>query len=530
MCRSNAPSTWRLPVVWVGLVVLALLVRVPFVLQVGPNEGGGDEWYTAWRSWSVLFEGGNPGNFLHPALFYDAGAALFSGLYLVGKQTGAFHSPVDLLADFVLHEAKYLQALQLLVAVFGALTVPVVFELARRIGDWRAGLVAAGILTLLPLHVQYSQRARVDSLCVLLTALGALALHRLAAHGRPRDFIASGALIGLATAANYPAALLGLAYLAAALIAGKRLAFSELARAFALGVVAAAVAFALTNPYVVLTPGAAWDGFAFQLAFAAKEHPSLEKASRWFYLGLLREQSALFAILAAGASAWLAIRGPGFRRILGLFPWLVIGAFTAVKTQEDRYILIAMPWLCAAVGVIIGDAASRRRDFPWRRSIAAASLILVALMSVELWQGTRPLVLVGPAEEHPRWVMQRWLLRHTPPGATVWVESDVFPLLQATFADPGGGLQQRLHEAFRQAYPDFDARIVKGELVARIANFDSRLVTEKQIDLAVACDRTVRYVQGAGAELAAPRAFHAALAERGTRRFEAMGCWIAEIR
>jgi hypothetical protein len=542
VARSNASSGWRLAAVWIGLLVIALIVRLPFVLHVGTSEGGADEWYAAWRSWSVLFESGNPGSFLHPALFYDAGAALFSGLYLVGRQSGAFHSPVDLLVDFVLHEAKYLQALQLLAAVFGALTVPVVFELARRIGGWRAGLVAAGTLAILPLHVQYSQRARVDSLCVLLTALAALALHRLAERGRRRDFIASGAMIGLATAANYPAALLGVAYLAAATLARKRSASSELARSFALGVVAAAVAFALTNPYFVLTPRAAWDSVAFLLSFTVRQHPYMEDASRWFYPHLASDQSVLFAILAACAGAWLAIRGRSFRRILGLFPWLVVGVFLAVRTQEDRYISIAIPWLCAAIGVLLGEAATPRRNrrhdpagrWGWTElrhtSIVAASLLLVALTTSQLWQGTSPLVFIGNAEENQRWVMQRWLLQHAPPGGTVWIESDVFPLVQATFADPGGRLQQLLQEAFRQAYPEFDARVLKGETVERVANFDPRLITEKQVDLAVTCDRSVRYVQGAGPEFAAQRAFYAALAEHGTRRFEAMGCWIAEIR
>ncbi len=534
---SNASSGWWLPALWGGLAVLALLVRLPFVVHVGPNEGGGDEWYAAWRSWSVLFESGNPGGFSHPALFYEAGAALFSGIYLVGTPSGAFHSPVDLLADFVLHEAKYLQALQLLAAVFGALTVPVVFELARRMSGWRAGVVAAGILAILPLHVQYSQRARVDSLCVLLTALAALALHRLAERGRRRDFITSGVMIGLATAANYPAALLGVAYLGAAMLARKRSTSSELVRSFALGVVAAAGVFALTNPYFILTPATAWDGIRLVLSFTVRQHPYMEDASRGFYLGLLRDQSALFAILAACSGVWLTIRGHGFRRILGVFPWLVVGTFIAVRTQEDRYISVAIPWLCAAVGVLLGDAVSRGGDSRRRwqsavrhTSVAAASLILVTLMTVELWQRVRPLVLVENAAEHPRWVMQRWLLQHAPPGATIWVESDIFPLLQATFADPGGRLQQMLQEAFRQAYPAFDARVMKGEVVERVANFDPRLITEERVDLAVTCDRSVRYAEGAGIEFAAQRAFYAALAARGTRRFEAMGCWIAEIR
>ena len=514
-----------LPAVWVVLVVAALIVRLPFVLHVGPNEGGGDEWYTAWRAWAILFERGHPGAFFHPALFYEACAALYSALYLVGRLAGAFHSPVDLLADFVLHEARYLQALELLSAIFGALTVPVVFELARRQSGWRAGFVAAGILTLLPVHVLYSQRARVDSLCILLTAVAMLAMYRLAERGRRRDFIAAGVAIGLATSANYPAVLLGIAYLAAASLVRERAPSSELGRSIALGVGAGALVFALTNPYFSLSPAAAAQALGYQLSLTVWQHPYAEK-SRGFYLRLLYDQSPLFAVLAAGSAVWLAIRGPGFRRILGMFPWLVVGAFTAARTQEDRYIFIAMPWLCVAIGVLVGDASSTG---PRRMPIAAASLILVAVMTFQLWQRTGPLVLVGKAEENPRWVMQRWLIEHAPPGATVWLEADILPLLQATFVESGGRLQERAQAAFRQAHPDFDVHVLKGEMVDRIANYDPRLITEKRIDLAVTCNRNVEYVRGSGAELAAPRAFYAALAEHGTRRFELKGCWIAAI-
>lgn len=502
---------------------------MPFVLRVGPNEGGGDEWYTAWRAWSVLFEGGNPGNFLHPALFFEAGAALFSALYVVGRSLGTFHSSIDLLTDFVRHEARYVQALQLLAAVFGALTVPVVFELGRRVSGWCAGAIAAGALAILPLHVQYSQRARVDSLCVLLTALSALALHRVAERGRPRDFIVSGLLIGLATGANYPAAFLGVPYLAAAIVARRRSPSSGVVLPCALGIVAAIVALVLTNPYIVLTPAAAWDAFTFQLALVVKQHPYIEKMSRWFYLELLRDQHVLFAILAGCSGVWLTVRERGFRRILGLFSWLFIGTFIAARTQEDRYILIAMPWLCTAIGVLLGDALSSAVGAPRRIPIAMASLACVALMALGLWRQTSPLVLVGQAEEHPRWGIQRWLIEHAPPGGTIWLESDVLPLLQATFADPGGDLQVLVQQAFRNAYPDFDVRVLKGELVNQSPNFDPALITEKRVDMVLTCDRNVRYVQDAGPEFASHRAFYAALAEHGRRRFEAMGCWIAEI-
>jgi hypothetical protein len=153
----------------------------------------------------------------------------------------------------------------------------------------------------------------------------------------------------------------------------------------------------------------------------------------------------------------------------------------------------------------------------------------VALVMSGLWTRAAPLVVPAPAEENPRWVMQRWLIEHAPPNGTVWLESDVLPLLQITFADSGGDLQALVRQAFAKAHPDFHARILKGELVERTANFDAALVTEKRIDLALICDRSVRYVQRSGPEFAAARAFYAAVAEHGRRRFEAMGCWIAEI-
>jgi hypothetical protein len=525
----KASRRWWPPAVWLLLFAVALAVRLPLVLRVGPTEGGADEWYAVWHAWRVLFERGSPGNFLRPALFYDAGAALFSALYVVGKVSGAFHSTVDLLGDFVRNEAKYLQALQLLAAVFGALTIPVVFELGRRISGWCAGAIAAGMLAILPLHLVYSQRVRVDALCALLTAVSALALHQLAERGRHRDFVLAGAAIGLATAANYPAALLGVAYLAAAMLARGRYPSRTFVGPFVAGVAAALATFVLTNPYVIFTPAAAWDGFKFQLGFAVRQHPFTADTAWWFYLDLLREQSLAFAILAACSGVWLTVGGHGFRRVLGLFPWVFIGTFIAISTQADRYILIVMPWLCTAIGVFLVDVSSAPRFAAGRWMLATASLLVVALVLSELWTRAAPLEVAIPAEEDPRWAMQRWLIEHAPAGGTVWLESDVLPLLQVTFADSGGDLQALVRQAFVKVHPDFRVRILKGESVERTGNFDAALVTEKRIDLALTCDRNVRSVQGSVPEFAAQRAFYAALVERGRRRFEARGCWIAEI-
>src|SRR5205085_6267929 len=137
-------------------------------------------------------------------------------------------------------------------------------------------------------------------------------------------------------------------------------------------VVAALAAFVLTNPYVMLTPAAAWDGFRFQLGFAVRQHPFTDDRAWWFYLDLLRDQSLPLAILAACSAVWLTVGGHGFRRILGLFPWMFIGTFMASSTQADRYILITIPWLCAGIGVFLVDVSSATTVVGLRWMLATA--------------------------------------------------------------------------------------------------------------------------------------------------------------
>ncbi|MCX8038739.1 MAG: glycosyltransferase family 39 protein [Candidatus Sumerlaeia bacterium] len=60
-------------------------------------------------------------------------------------------------------------------AVLGTLTIPLVFWIGKMLWDWRAGLVAAALLTVSPEHVAHSQDARYYAI-ILFLALAALGL------------------------------------------------------------------------------------------------------------------------------------------------------------------------------------------------------------------------------------------------------------------------------------------------------------------------------------------------------------------
>jgi len=67
------------------------------------------------------------------------------------------------------------QTLRLLSVIFGVATILVIFLLGRKVFDEGAGLLAASVLAILPLHIQYSQEVRAYPLAVLVTALATYA-------------------------------------------------------------------------------------------------------------------------------------------------------------------------------------------------------------------------------------------------------------------------------------------------------------------------------------------------------------------
>jgi mannosyltransferase len=66
--------------------------------------------------------------------------------------------------------------IRLLSAIFGVLSVPIVFQIGKQLFNDRFGLVAALFLAVSPFHIQYSQEARSYSLYFFLTSLSVLFL------------------------------------------------------------------------------------------------------------------------------------------------------------------------------------------------------------------------------------------------------------------------------------------------------------------------------------------------------------------
>src|SRR4029453_3691019 len=112
-----------------------------------------------------------------------------------------------------------------LVAIAGALTVLPLFRLGRRMAGQTAGLLGAGCLAVVPLHVRDSHFAMTDVLMTLLLFLCLAALGAACDRGREpaagtalSRFAVAGLLGGLATSTKYNAALVVMSMVAAQIL------------------------------------------------------------------------------------------------------------------------------------------------------------------------------------------------------------------------------------------------------------------------------------------------------------------------
>src|SRR5690606_15454623 len=106
---------------------------------------------------------------------------------------------------------------RIFIAANGAACIWLTYAIGRQLWGRSAGLVAALLVAVNAVHIGWSQVIRTDvqaSVFMLLCTLQALAILR---EGRLRHYLLAGLFAGLACATKWPAALIGLGPLAAAI-------------------------------------------------------------------------------------------------------------------------------------------------------------------------------------------------------------------------------------------------------------------------------------------------------------------------
>lgn len=518
MTPSVPSRAWRLAAAAVAAAAMFLVLTVPRV-HWGPVSGTGqDEWYNVARALRTLYDRFDPSYFIHPALYYDLLALLY-GLHDLGLRLGGrVGASVGYCDYFLAHQVQFLDLARSVSAVCGALAAAAAVWLGALLSNVGGGLLAGLVVASLPLLQGLGTAIRVDTIA-LATLLAAAALivrwHRMP--GR-RSMRLAGVGIGVATAANYPAALL-LALLGWLLFCRRARAEDDW-RGFCEAGAVALAAFLVLDPYVVLDFPLFWRWFTFQANVALLTHPHAEEPSVAYYVPVLVDQG--IPAVVAGAAAVVAAAVPrkpaGAFAIYGL---LQLAAFSLSRSQYDRFVLPAIALLSAVGAAWLSAQLARIR--PWVSTV----VVLVAAPLV-LWSAAAGFDRALPGSENwrpdYRGEMFAWIEANVPPTATLVIESDTMPLLQTIYdrGDRDSRFQDALQQAFEKAHPRFVKKIIKCQFIAAVYNYDTKLLEPDGV-LFLASSQNREFIDDNRAVLPEPAAFYEALDRRATVLHEGEG-------
>jgi mannosyltransferase len=273
-----------------------------------------------------------------------------------------------------------------LTALFGTLTIPLVYAAAKTLATRRAGLIAAGLTATNPLLVWYSGEARNYSLLVLASALVFLCFAKALEEVRGQRWLWAWALAsGLALTTHYYAALL-IAPMALWLL--WRRAGPRLDTLMAMGAIAV-VGLALLPHIASRYGGAGWID-ALDLAERIIQLPEHFLVGFWSPWEAL---PAVVAVAAIGIAIYAAFRAePRSARAIAIAASIVLAplvvllsdAFAGNDYIVTRYLLELWVPFAVALAAALGTAAIGRLG-----TISAVGLCVIGAGLV-IWTAITP--------------------------------------------------------------------------------------------------------------------------------------------
>lgn len=414
----------------IALMTLAAAIRV-FGISWGLPEvfEEATPMRQAWQMWG--WDGGgldlNPHFFNYPSLVIYLQLIGQAVLLEAMKALGTIESNLDFRALYAVDKTAFVLVGRYITAAFGVAAVGAVFALARRIAPKWTAVVAALLLACNVLHIAKSQVVEVDvplTFLVVLALVVCVDLLRRPTRGR---YVVAGVVVGLAASAKYTGAVLILSVLAAHLVARRETRAVPVRWSFAVvSIVAAAVAFFATSPYVVLDMATfirhiSVEQYHMQTGhFGLVESASWADYLRWSVGGALGWPTLILGL--SGLVLFTFIRRHGWAIVLTAFiiPYaVVVGSWSM---RAERYLLPLVPALIVFAVALLPELGRLRFV---SRAGAHARVGFAAIASLVM---LAPLAAALPghlerAEPDSRTLARQWIEANVPAGSFIVTEA-----------------------------------------------------------------------------------------------------------
>jgi dolichyl-phosphate-mannose-protein mannosyltransferase len=366
----------------------------------------------------------NPHFFIYPSLALYLNLALDGVYYLVRRAMGTIASPEAFAFDFFRDPMPFYYLGRAVSIVAGLGTIVALAWIGRRFFSARVGMLAAAILAVSPLHVLYSGVAKPDVLMVMLLVLAHGVLLRWVEAGQTPDAVLAAALMGLAVAAKYNAALMAVTVLLAIVIRRRSEGRSIIGAPADIRLLAMATsgvgAFVLTVPFALLD----YRAFIADLGRIGDEvfqqragHEGFGNA--WTHHATVSFAHGLgaLAVAAAVVGIVLLVRTQWRTAVLLLaFPVLTILMIGGGGAAYSRYALPAIPLLVLLAALALDRMLSSRR-----RALVALTALVVLVVIAEPTVTTIGLVRRLDSED-TRVTARRWIERNIPAASAIAID------------------------------------------------------------------------------------------------------------
>lgn len=422
-----APDVSPLPrpaIVLAAIVVCAAVLRFWQIGSGVPFSLGVDEPEIMDRAVRMMKTADfNPHFFDWPSLTMYLQLAVSCVSFLWGSMHGAWNN-----LDQVSAANFYLPG-RALTAALGTGTVLVTFFAARRWGVV-TGLVAAGLMAVMPYHVRESHYVLADVPTAFFTTLTWLLTMRALERPSLAAYAWAGVSVGLAAACKYNGAIAILMPALAAVVTADtpgRVA----RRLVALGATAAA-AFLAGTPYALLDLPKFLNDYARLAAIFARTRGGEPGWS--IYLKHLRGSMATPGLVLAGLGVLMAAAraalGPSRARwaVLLVFPLVYFEVMATSYQIYGRYILPLLPFTCTLAAIAIVTLANALWTMPVPRPVVLATA--AALVAGGAITPTITSIAFDRDLGRPSTVSEayRWIRGNVDRGAKVVIETRVLLL------------------------------------------------------------------------------------------------------
>jgi hypothetical protein len=321
---------------------------------------------------------------------------------------------------------------RLWMAALGALTVVFVWRLGSQFDntDNKAGLVAALLLTILPLHTAVSRYIKEDAPLGLMVTITVLAAVVYLQNPSRAKLLLVGLLAGLTFSTKYTGLVLMAPILLAVMVYAWRTEPGVRASAWDLAVLVPAfwLGFFAFSPIYLFHPEKLVNGFLFQAGYTMLGHDGIvnDPWKEWwtYYVrtGLIPGMTwPVFLLAVAGLGLLMQMRTGWLVGVTALWLYVVLEYARAKPAPfPARYLMPLVPLLCVAAGVSLAKLTAvlkKKLAAPVVYVICGALFIAPPLI--------KSVLIIEEALNDTRTVAGKWMEANIPSGSRIVITEDL---------------------------------------------------------------------------------------------------------